>query len=54
MKRHPLLFTLGLVSPWIALAHDGHGIAGPHWHATDVWGFVTLAVLIAVVWARRK
>jgi hypothetical protein len=34
-----------------ALAHDGHGLVGAHWHATDVWGYVALAVLIAAaVW----
>ena len=28
-------------------AHDGHGMVGAHWHATDSWGFV-LAVAVAV------
>ena len=23
-----------------ALAHDGHGLFGAHWHATDALGFV--------------
>jgi hypothetical protein len=37
-----------------ALAHEGHGIAGPHWHATDTAG-VSLVVLLAAVaiWLAR-
>jgi hypothetical protein len=32
-------------------AHDGHAQSGFHWHATDVWGFVVLAALVAAaVW----
>ncbi len=38
-----------------ALAHDGHGMAGSHWHATDVWGFVVVGCLSAVaIWFSRK
>jgi len=28
-------------------AHDGHGLAGIHWHATDTLGFVAVSALIA-------
>jgi hypothetical protein len=36
-------------------AHDGHGLTGTHWHATDLWGFVAMAVLVAIViWHSRK
>ena len=28
-------------------AHDGHGLSGAHWHATDTWGLV-LMVAVAV------
>ena len=31
-----------------ALAHDGHGLAGSHWHATDSWGLLCVAALIVV------
>lgn len=27
-----------------AMAHDGHGLAGSHWHSTDAWSFVALAL----------
>ena len=38
-----------------ALAHDGHGLFGAHWHATDALGFVAAAGLIGlVVWLSRK
>ena len=31
-----------------AFAHDGHGLAGMYWHATDAWGFVAVAAMVAV------
>ena len=35
-------------------AHEGHGLLGSHWHATDVWGFVALAAaLVVAVWLSR-
>ena len=37
-----------------AFAHDGHGLAGAHWHATDAFGWVVLAGLVAVaIWLSR-
>jgi len=38
-----------------ALAHEGHGMSsGGHWHATDAWGLVGLAIALAVaVWLAR-
>ena len=39
----------------IAFAHDGHGLAGSHWHATDVLGFVVVGGLAAAaIWVSRK
>lgn len=36
-------------------AHDGHGLFGSHWHATDALGFVGVAALIGLaVWMSRK
>jgi len=42
----------GLSAPtW---AHDGHGLTGGHWHATDSWGFIAfVAVLAAAIWFSR-
>jgi hypothetical protein len=39
-----------------AWAHEGHGLEGAHWHATDAWGFVVAAVVaaVAVVWWRGR
>ena len=37
-----------------AFAHEGHAMAGSHWHATDVWGFVAVAGVLAVaIWLSR-
>lgn len=38
-----------------ALAHDGHGLgASSHWHNTDAWGFVALAVAVgAAIWLSK-
>jgi hypothetical protein len=37
-----------------AFAHDGHGLGGSHWHASDAWGFAALAVMAALaVWLGR-
>ena len=45
------LCTLIMFLPALAFAHEGHGIEGAsHYHATDVWGFVVMAALMAVVW----
>lgn len=44
-----------LLSSLGAAAHEGHGLAGAHWHGTDVFGYVVLAVAIALaVWAGRR
>ena len=48
MKK--IVFTISLALTQLsnsALAHDGHGLSGMHWHATDVLGFVVAAALVA-------
>ena len=36
-------------------AHDGHGLLGSHWHATDVWGFGALGLaIVAAIWFMRS
>jgi len=35
-------------------AHEGHGLFGSHWHATDVWGFIAVAAALALaLWLSR-
>ena len=46
----PLLGALALAASPLALAHDGHGMAASHWHATDTLGFIVLAVAAGLVW----
>jgi hypothetical protein len=47
--------ALCALAPAGVLAHDGHGLAGSHWHATDVWGLLALAaVLAAAAWFQRR
>ena len=43
MRAKPMhRFLLLTLLPVIAQAHEGHGMEGAsHYHATDVWGFVT-------------
>jgi hypothetical protein len=46
---------LATLLPVLARAHEGHGLGGPHWHATDVLGFVVIVVLAGVaIWTLRK
>ena len=50
-----LLASLALLGSGVAQAHDGHGLFGSHWHATDALGFVAAAAgVLALVWFRRK
>jgi hypothetical protein len=45
----------GLSGATATFAHDGHGLLGAHWHATDTLGFVAVAAMIAVaIWFSRK
>lgn len=41
--------------PFAAFAHEGHGFEGPHWHSTDVWGFVVvISLAAAAIWYGRR
>ena len=49
------LALLTTLFPLLARAHEGHGLGDAHWHATDVLGFVVVAVLVALaLWAGRR
>ena len=61
MKLHKFAFAPSPAAAVLALlathaqAHDGHGLTGSHWHASDSWGFVALAALVAMaIWSSRK
>ena len=46
-----LSFVFAFLACAPALAHEGHGLGGSHWHVTDAWGFVALGLgLAAAVW----
>lgn len=51
-----LKFLLVLVFSFLnmAFAHEGHGqITSAHWHNTDVFGFVGVALVLALVYFKR-
>lgn len=49
-----ILSAGALLLPSLVLAHDGHGLSGLHWHASDTWGFVVVVALAAAaVWISR-
>ena len=50
-----LIAIKAIITPASVLfAHDGHGLEGSHWHASDVVGFGLLAVAIcASLWFGR-
>ena len=49
-----LLAAAAATAASLAQAHPGHGLAGMHWHATDVWGFVAMGSVAALIlWLRR-
>lgn len=52
MKNLALLMAAVATLP--AHAHEGHGLAGGHWHATDVLGFVVVAAIAFAIWWTRK
>ncbi len=57
LNKHALKLAATFASTNFAsavFAHDGHGQANAHWHATDAWGFVALGVMLVVaVWLSR-
>ena len=54
LRASSALFATALATS-TAFAHDGHGLTGAHWHATDSWGWLALAAVVATaVWAARR
>ncbi|HEU4458636.1 MAG TPA: hypothetical protein VFR90_05895 [Methylibium sp.] len=57
MNKHRLLAAASAALAFTARAHEGHGLPGAaHWHASDSWGWIALAVIAAaaLAWGRRK
>jgi hypothetical protein len=54
--RFKLIAALALSTATTAvLAHDGHGLLGSHWHATDAGSFVVLGAVVALaIWLSRS
>ena len=54
---HPIPKRLAAVLLWpaqVAWAHEGHGLAGSHWHASDTFGLLLVGGLAALVfWLSR-
>jgi hypothetical protein len=55
----PILKLLSFVFAFLAcapaLAHEGHGLAGSHWHLADAWGFAALGLgLVAAIWFSKE
>ncbi|MDP2263437.1 MAG: hypothetical protein Q8K24_09805 [Hydrogenophaga sp.] len=54
MKSRSLLALVSSLIALPALAHDGHGLFGAHWHATDALGFVGVGLLVGLaVWLSK-
>ena len=45
-----LLVLVALLAVTQAMAHPGHGAASPHSHASDLFGLLILAVVLAGIW----
>ena len=43
-----------LAAHGLALAHDGHGMDGSHWHATDLLGLLVGLGVAALAWRSGK
>ena len=53
--RQALLLSVCAMASRLAMAHDGHGPAAPHLHATDFFGFTLIGLAIAgLVWWRGR
>jgi|WetSurMetagenome_2_1015567.scaffolds.fasta_scaffold2278954_2 hypothetical protein len=50
MKQPSLALAATALFAPLARAHEGHGLEGAHWHASDTWGFVALGVVLLVAW----
>ena len=53
MKQVATFFSTVLACASV-LAHEGHGMGGAHWHASDSWGFIAVGGIFALaLWLSR-
>jgi hypothetical protein len=52
LRSAAMALTL-LAAHGLALAHEGHGMQGSHWHATDLLGLVVGLAVAALTWRSR-
>ena len=53
LKNALKFIAAGTISTWATtvFGHDGHAMAVIHWHATDAWGLMAMAAVLAVaIW----
>jgi hypothetical protein len=54
-RMKSLIAWLAVAATPLAQAHEGHGLPGPHGHATDAVGYLMLALIVAAaLWAARR
>jgi hypothetical protein len=55
MRNKWFALSIAVAAP-LAMAHPGHGLEEPHWHASDAVGFLIAGVVAAGLawWMRRK
>ncbi len=53
LRRAAVALTL-LAANGLALAHEGHGMDGSHWHATDLLGLLVGLGVAALTWRSGK
>jgi Co/Zn/Cd efflux system component len=50
ITRLSLFLSFGAIPHFGAWAHEGHGLSGSHWHASDALGFVAALVVGVAAW----
>ncbi|MEN9843410.1 MAG: hypothetical protein RLZZ612_1239 [Pseudomonadota bacterium] len=54
-RLKPIFILNTLLLTPLAMAHEGHGMAGSsHWHAADGWGWIVALAVAAILWGARK